>query len=166
MHHQAGLVGLFLFGQRLVLFAQLHILQGSRDIRVPGGVQHQPHGIVFPAHQVHGFIHGRLQLGQGRGIGGVLEHDRQCMLPPALLFRLPEIILQVRPVPHNGVALNLFRQVIGGVHQVVRGGFQLNIIPRRVGQGVKRLHRADGGIQQDGHNDRGQKEHKPGKASQ
>ena len=166
VHQQPGLGVFLLRAQRPVLFRQLHRPDGFRDILIPAGFQHQAHGVVFPVHQVHGLLHGRLQLGQRRGVGRVFEHHRQGLLPPAVLLRLPEIVLQVGPLAHHGIALDLLRQVVGGVHQVIRRRGLLNIVARRRGQAMEGVHRPEGGHQQDHHDHQGNKEHKHREASQ
>ena len=166
MHHHPGLVHLRFRVQRQVLFSQLNILQGCGDIRVSCRVQHQPHGIVFPAHQLHGFLHGCLQLPEGRGIRSVAEHDRQGPFPAAVCFRLPEIIVQVCPVADHGIALYFFRQVVGSVHQCVRGRGKLNIIPCRLGKAAESFHCVEGGIQQGCRDDQGKEKHQEREASQ
>ena len=166
MHHCPGLVHLCAFIQCQVLFGHLHVLQGCGNIRISCRVQHQPHGIIFPAHELQGLLHGCLQLPEGRGIRRVPEHDCQGTLPAAVRFRLPEIILQVRPVSHHGIALDLLRQVVGSVHQFICRRGKLNIIPCRGGKAPESLHRFERGIQQGRRDDQGKEKHQKREASQ
>ena len=116
----------FVGSERLIVFGQLHGLQNLRVIPVGPGVNDQFHRIVFPVHQFHGVDHGVLKLIQSLLAALSDRHSSNGFFPMIRLEGFVKIIVEIAFFTEDCKALDLFGQIIRGLHQLARRASKLN----------------------------------------